>query len=1214
MRRLLPYEHQLVEHLGISEADYLEFLALQHDYTRSPEEKLQELRGEPVSTIALVLTIVGTLFQVAAALLAPKPEQDRQARNRRDQVFAPRFGFNSTQELAKYGDVVNLVYTNTRDNPEGGVRVATSLVWSALSSFGNSQYMQLLMVVGAGRLGNIDASKTAFGQTPVNQFVTKKTWTYFNPEGPATFNDLTNTDQDITDPARKTLAPSELINHINDPTTPEKQEGFSQSFSPSTLNRCGIYAPIPINVQAEIRDKDGKIRTRNIRVVIPSGLVGSTPDYWPNLDAAKNRPLIPVGHQFVLRFRQIDTSDSEAQEYADDTRRTLVSNIDGASIYKLGSAKFRVLGEIDGDNIDGENVNVTFECIESGICPQEDYGTERYDENRSEAVGFIADLQASNAVLNGLLAENGGVGAPIFKPEIRSTTDALEQEVNGLNDFIEDLRSFRSNDPEREKLRLRDLEVTAVTDPIVGAIIVEIDQLEDKLEDLREIDNPTDAQKKKKRETKKAIKQAERRLKKSIIDYGSIFSVDDSNRNIRQTIKDNKRLLVSKQRSLAQFQNNSAYWDYAAMEVRNQGWRDQVAANNRAIADYQEDIDNPNELNDYFNTKCIVKVEEASYSTITQCKVVDFALKARVFKRVQGRAKKYAEVEEDKYKDSDNGVKFRSFFFWLLYRKVGGTEFERVPRIFVIRRSADIDNYISLKFVGPDNSGGWEFKFDPIAETAAEMRTHGELDFAYLENRGNTEVIPLPDGSSIHFFGRLRNRKDIYQAPRNNNPIYLDEWGLFSLRTDSQCQFSFDNGPEMTIVAVTEQSRESFPDGLYKNLAMFGFNTYSGQGIQDLRSVSVFVTEGKWVRVLDETNGNYPNEATGPSCFTPDIFLDTILDTTDGIGQYAKIAGIDLQGLALAKRFCKANQFFFDGVIAQQTPWRQFWAEVAPYSLLELARVGGKETLIPAVPCNNAGVMDRRVTVTGMFTAGNILEDSYKEEFLDYGSSVQDLIATVIYRETKANEAFPRNRSVEIRLADVSETVAIRQTFDLSQFVTSRTQAITYAKLLCNQRRYIRRAIEFRTFPTSTPLSPGAYIYVDIGQSQWDNIRSGMIEAGGALNTPVAGTVPDGTYSVLLWRQGEREVVTQASVSISGNTASGLAQYSGWLFVLGTKATNKRVMRVTEVQMDEEGEVTVRCVEHPCVISGNLTLSRIAQFSDTAVTSNGENHPGFQIT
>jgi hypothetical protein len=46
---------------------------------------------------------------------------------------------------------------------------------------------------------------------------------------------------------------------------------------------------------------------------------------------------------------------------------------------------------------------------------------------------------------------------------------------------------------------------------------------------------------------------------------------------------------------------------------------------------------------------------------------------------------------------------------------------------------------------------------------------------------------------------------------------------------------------------------------------------------------------------------------------------------------------------------------------------------------------------------------------------------------------------------------------------------------------------------------------------------------------------------------------------------------------------------------LGTVVKAKRVFRIVEVQMEEEGEVSVRATEHPCDESGQ---SLIADFSD----------------
>jgi hypothetical protein len=286
-----------------------------------------------------------------------------------------------------------------------------------------------------------------------------------------------------------------------------------------------------------------------------------------------------------------------------------------------------------------------------------------------------------------------------------------------------------------------------------------------------------------------------------------------------------------------------------------------------------------------------------------------------------------------------------------------------------------------------------------------------------------------------------------------------------------------------------------------------------------------------------------------------------------------------------------------DGVIADITSWRQFWVENAPFSLLEFARVGGRETLIPAVPTNAAGVANREVNISALFTTGNILEGSYKEEFIDYGDSTQDIIATVIYRETEVQDVFPRNASVQVKLQDATEASAIRQTFDASQFVTRREQAILFGKLVCNQRRHIRRGIEFKTFPTDSPISPAAYIYVDIGLQTWDGITSGVIMEGGALNAPLTDRIANGSYSVLTYKN-DQAAQSFASVTVTNGIAASLASKAGYMFVLGAQSNRKRVFRVTEVQMDEEGEVTVKAMEYPCVESGGKLLSRVADFSD----------------
>jgi transcription elongation GreA/GreB family factor len=474
------------------------------------------------------------------------------------------------------------------------------------------------------------------------------------------------------------------------------------------------------------------------------------------------------------------------------------------------------------------------------------------------------------------------------------------------------------------------------------------------------------------------------------------------------------------------------------------------------------------DADDDFFTKCLVKIESAAYQTVTACDFVKFAIRCKLFRRISGRAKDYGDNEApDGYRLSDNGIHGRMAFFKVSYKETGASTYQGFPVVFAVRRGTDQDNFIGLAFKGPSRKK-WEFKFDPIGDISAETRS-GETHIAFIENEGRVRTFEDGKGATFGWTGALKAipGAGIHGVLKERGPLYTNEWDLFSNRSDTQVQFSFDGGPEFRITSVTEQQAESIA-GKYTNLSMMALGVFSGRGVQDLRSITAYVTQGKSSWIVNETTGARTYSADSTS-FAPDIFADTILDTENGIGKFAKSEGIDWSGVAAAKRFCKNNglgcQLFMDGVIAEQTPWRQFWAETAPFSLLEFARVGGRETLIPAVPVNAAGQANREVLVNALFTAGNVLEGSYKEEFIDYGSAVQDLIATVIYRETESQDVFPRNSSVTVSLKGVNPSIAVSQSFDISQFVTQRAQAILFAKLLCNQRRHIRRGIEFKTFP-----------------------------------------------------------------------------------------------------------------------------------------------------
>jgi len=68
------------------------------------------------------------------------------------------------------------------------------------------------------------------------------------------------------------------------------------------------------------------------------------------------------------------------------------------------------------------------------------------------------------------------------------------------------------------------------------------------------------------------------------------------------------------------------------------------------------------------------------------------------------------------------------------------------------------------------------------------------------------------------------------------------------------------------------------------------------------------------------------------------------------------------------------------------------------------------------------------------------------------------------------------------------------------------------------------------------------------------------------------------------------------AVRLENGTEWSIAQWKGYLFVLGKSVRNKRIFRVTEVSMDEEGETTVKGVEHADQNGSSLIARGIAQY------------------
>jgi hypothetical protein len=152
-----------------------------------------------------------------------------------------------------------------------------------------------------------------------------------------------------------------------------------------------------------------------------------------------------------------------------------------------------------------------------------------------------------------------------------------------------------------------------------------------------------------------------------------------------------------------------------------------------------------------------------------------------------------------------------------------------------------------------------------------------------------------------------------------------------------------------------------------------------------------------------------------------------------------------------------------------------------------------------------------------------------------------------------------------------------------------------FGKLLCNQRRHIRKGIEFKTFPSEAVIAPGDFVFVDIGLKDWDRYSAGMVMADGHLNTPLSDAPINGTYEFLLYKPDTGEVAKKSSVSVTNNDTE-LNGFAGYMFVMGISNPQKRVYRVTEIAIEGEGEVAIKALEYPCFVESDRLCAEIADF------------------
>jgi hypothetical protein len=623
----------------------------------------------------------------------------------------------------------------------------------------------------------------------------------------------------------------------------------------------------------------------------------------------------------------------------------------------------------------------------------------------------------------------------------------------------------------------------------------------------------------------------------------------------------------------------------------------------------------------------ILRCAIASISTTRPCQAVELGIRSRLGIRINGltnfrEALSYSDCDNRAcldYKDDivEQGSTLqtdvyqsnilstpveRYSFFAIYYREAGSAAaFTKLNNAYGVRGATqqNVFNYIQLNMPSVKQ---WEFQIEPYSGWEIRNTSVGTLYVleASLTTRqtvtevggvtvvfNGTSVAQSADTFAIPA-GRRKASKGSLTYPRtdatnfpNGDLSYIDTWGkLAEAFIYEEIQSSADGGPEHEVVYVNEIVPNS-PAPVYDNLALLGINVLSSVEWQQFGQFSCYVTGGKICRRLRA------GLTQGPTHLFPDVLLDLMTNTTYGAGDLIKDSMIDLQAFTTAADWCSSRNYFFDGVQADRVNLRQWAADTAAANLLIFGESDGKFYLRPAIQFT-------AVPIKGLFTAGNIVEGTFKLQYLE-PEEREPIQVSVRYREERASSdptnpgIFPTEREVLVReFAPFGSDTDPVESLDLSDYVTNRDQAIDAAKYIIRMRRIPTHVISFRTTHEGAlaKLGPSDYIRVAMDETQYDEFNNGVVTAEGAVISTQ--TLFPGTYDVIAWDGTAGTPPADTSLVISSD---GTATPAGVVFTVKKVGTQVRTYQIERVTPDEEGTFTIEAVHMPTNSSGVLKLA-----------------------
>ena len=1209
-RALLPQDHQVIDAIGLTVDEYYDFLD-QCEYACRDRGKeyshIPDVRCDPV-TVAVVQIVVGVALTVASALLAPKPKSADEKRlepiNTGDKTgkakFTPYNDFESVQELATLGTTVPLVYAGG----DVGVRVNTQLLWSNIDTIRNGQIAKLLLLISQGELaGTPDFGGIAIGDTLLENYDRTRLRAWFRP-GKNNSRPRRSVDayryrngKGIGD-LRGVHVPRDVFslrNHKNGRYEP----WFSGARTPSNGTQFGLYSTLPngnhykvnyelilVNDNAEKDVKEGQREKRNkIAEEYPIGAgiirVGNKRIDKGSGSRASRKAYVREGDivEYHIRSEGLNNGYKGGRWGVEDVinataqrRYQADSALALGKIYRIGTASLVCIREPkDSWNLDEGAVTYKFRCIDRGTIT---FGGPKADQD---------NFKTYNPALisNGIITTNRpdddmveiGIKSTVWKqvsgfPNVNSQPNdkVIDQYSDGggsitlgsMNMYLFRMSCFH--------VMARPIDEGGFVNLVRGTAFCVKNNNPSEVYNSFRIELPSAGSYKNGSEFEIKCQPVAGNY---VLDKYKTVIILDTREPWRALTLNNRR------------DGRYRLWYRGYKETINIG----TTSNPEFIIGSEDDVGQVNKLKPSQGGKIPDSEDKEESETRYAYSFGRDNYDKEYYVEQDGKKWKFVwENERIKKKKSRRkpGKFKRKIDGRYYYFKVGERKTEiRGAKLYEIKRyriSADEAKKQSFTIAPSGGSGsGCRIKFTRYSNKAWEARI---VKKGKGYRNGERVRLRAADGVKDVYVKLYTNNDDIFKV----NPYDM----LKDYPTYDAESFSNDSSPEHEISYVNEVREVDAIEPEYDDMAVLGLWITSSTDITNISQVSLYVNKGikgrKWVG----------NSSYGAIHYLPEVIFDLLTNTEYGVGGIIGRRGIDEGVMSRTTRYCRANGFYWDGVIKDKINVRQWIFEQAAYVMCDFCIQGGKFFIKPSFPVHKDYRIHKRrreqkedtvaVKIKALFTDGNTREA--KVSFLP-PEERQMFTAQVIYRHEEIN-GFSELASKTVRLdknPEIGETGGSDsdpiERFDLSSFCTSETHASKFARYALRLRQLVTHTVQFQTTPESCRnLSPGDFVRYISTVTHLDRFATGSITDTGVVQCHRPPSQID-NQRIMYWRVGSNAGVRGAKLRVNSNGRCNDTNLQNSVFALTNTETRSRIYKVESLQYTDDGLVDLTLNEAP---------------------------------